>query len=69
MPSTKTFEIEESIEEQKARVENFKVKIQEQLGEWRTKLTALKEAGKKYDESITALGKIRNNKFQAPNDK
>jgi hypothetical protein len=45
--STKTFPIEESIEEQKARVENFKVKIQEQLGDWRKKLIALKEKGKK----------------------
>jgi hypothetical protein len=45
--STKTFPLEESIEEQKARVENFKVKIQEQLGDWRKKLIALKEKGKK----------------------
>jgi hypothetical protein len=42
-PSTKTFAIEESIEEQKTRVENFKVKIEEQLGDWRKKLIALKE--------------------------
>lgn len=47
VPFTKTFEIEESIEEQKARIENFKVKIQEQLGDWREKLTALKEKGSK----------------------
>lgn len=46
-PSTKTFPIEESIEEQKARVENFKVKIREQLGDWRHKLLALKEKGSK----------------------
>jgi hypothetical protein len=45
--STKTFPLEESIEEQKARVENFKVKIQEQLGDWRKKLIALKEKDKK----------------------
>ena len=47
VPSTKTFDIEESIEEQKARVENFKVKIEEQLGDWRKKLIALKEKGSK----------------------
>jgi SAM-dependent methyltransferase len=46
-PSTKTFPVEESIEEQKARVETFKVKIREQLNDWRKKLTALKADGKK----------------------
>jgi hypothetical protein len=46
-PSAKTFAIEESIEEQKARVENFKVKIKQQLDEWRKKLVALKEKGSK----------------------
>jgi len=46
-PSAKTFDIEESIEEQKARVDNFKVKIKEQLGDWRTKLQALKDKGSK----------------------
>lgn len=45
--STKTFEIEESIEEQKARIDNFKSKIEEQLSDWRKKLTALKEKGSK----------------------
>jgi len=45
--STKTFAIEESIDEQKARVENFKVKIREQLADWRKKLSALKANGKK----------------------
>ena len=45
--STKTFEIEESIEEQKARIDNFKTKIEEQLSDWRKKLTALKEKGSK----------------------
>lgn len=46
-PSTKTFSIEESIDEQKKRVENFKVKIKEQLDDWRKKLSALKEKNKK----------------------
>jgi SAM-dependent methyltransferase len=46
-PSSKTFSIEESIDEQKARVENFKVKIREQLREWRKKLSVLKAKGKK----------------------
>ncbi len=46
-PSTKTFEIEESIEVQRARIANFKTKIEEQLGDWRKKLTALKQANKK----------------------
>ena len=45
--STKTFAIEESIAEQKQRVDTFKVKIQEQLGEWRKKLITLKEKGSK----------------------
>jgi SAM-dependent methyltransferase len=46
-PSTKTFPVEESIGEQKMRVEHFKVKIREQLADWRKKLSALKAAGKK----------------------
>lgn len=46
-PSAKTFAIEESIEEQKKRVDNFKVKINEQLTDWRQKLTLLKSNGKK----------------------
>ena len=45
--STKTFEIEESIEEQKARVDSFKIKIEEQLNDWRKKLATLKEKGSK----------------------
>lgn len=45
--STKTFEIEESIEEQKVRIENFKFKIEKQISYWRKKLTALKEKGSK----------------------
>ena len=47
LQSDKTFPIEESIEEQKKRVENFKVKIKEQLNDWRSKLSALKAKGKK----------------------
>jgi hypothetical protein len=46
-PSTKTFEIEESIEEQKKRVDEFKTKIQQQLGDWRQKLEALKKKNSK----------------------
>lgn len=46
-PSTKTFSIEESIEEQKLRVGNFKKKITEQLNDWRNKLSSLKAEGKK----------------------
>jgi hypothetical protein len=46
-PSSKSFEIEESIEDQKACIANFKVKIEKQLGDWRKKLTTLKEQGKK----------------------
>lgn len=46
-PSSKVFEIEESIEEQKQRIANFKEKISIQLGEWRTRLGALKEKGSK----------------------
>jgi SAM-dependent methyltransferase len=47
VPSTKTFSIEESIDEQKKRVDNFKVKIQQQLGDWRQKLEVLKKKGSK----------------------
>lgn len=46
-PSTKTFEIEESIEEQQQRIANFKEKISAQLNDWREKLTTLKSQGKK----------------------
>lgn len=46
-PSSKTFSIEESIEEQKKKVDNFKIKIREQLDDWRKNLTALKAKGKK----------------------
>lgn len=46
-PSTKTFAVEESIEEQKQRVDTFKVKIKEQLDDWRKKLSVLKEKGSK----------------------
>jgi SAM-dependent methyltransferase len=46
-PSVKTFDIEENIEEQKKRVDNFKIKIKEQLDDWRKKLTILKTQGKK----------------------
>ena len=45
--SSKSFPIEESISEQKNRVDNFKVKISEQLDDWRKKLTTLKTKGKK----------------------
>jgi hypothetical protein len=46
-PSTKTFEIEESIQEQKNRVDEFKLKIQRQLGDWRQKLLTLKQKNSK----------------------
>jgi hypothetical protein len=46
-PSVKTFSIEESIEEQKKKVDHFKVKIREQLSDWRTKLSDLKSKGKR----------------------
>jgi SAM-dependent methyltransferase len=46
-PSSRSFAIEESIEEQKKRVDNFKLKIKEQLGSWRKKLAALKAKGSK----------------------
>ncbi len=45
--STTEFEIEETIEEQQARIESFKTKIEEQLNDWRNKLNMLKENGKK----------------------
>lgn len=45
--STKEIDIEETIEEQLSRVKNFKVKIDAQLSEWRSRLTALKEQKKK----------------------
>ncbi|MBN1598302.1 MAG: methyltransferase domain-containing protein [Bacteroidales bacterium] len=47
VPSTKTFDIEESIGEQRARIDNFRVKIEKQLNEWREKLISLKEKGSK----------------------
>jgi SAM-dependent methyltransferase len=46
-PSKKSFPIEESIAEQKQRVENFKIKINEQLADWRNKLALLKAGRKK----------------------
>ncbi len=45
--SDKVFAIEESVQDQKKRVENFKVKISEQLADWREKLLRLKAEGKK----------------------
>lgn len=45
--SEKTFPIEESIREQKDRVEVFRKKIAVQLDHWRDTLTALKDQGKK----------------------
>jgi SAM-dependent methyltransferase len=46
-PSEKSFPVEESIEEQKKRVDHFRVKVREQLDEWRKSLLALKAKGKK----------------------
>lgn len=46
-PSTKVLEIEESVEDQYKRIERFKIKIEEQLGDWRKKLSSLKNQGKK----------------------
>lgn len=46
-PSLKTFDIEESIEEQKERINTFKIKIEEQLSTWRKRLTELKNKGSK----------------------
>lgn len=47
IPSEKTFAIEETIEEQKKRIENFKAKINIQLGEWQNRLKKMKEDGEK----------------------
>jgi SAM-dependent methyltransferase len=41
--SDKTFEIEESIEDQKTRVHNFKTMINVQLSQWRDRLKRMKE--------------------------
>jgi len=46
-PAEKTFAIEETIEEQKKRIESFKTKINIQLGEWRNRLNKMKDEGKK----------------------
>ena len=46
-PDTKIWPIEESIEEQQQRVAVFKEKVETQLTEWRTRLTRLKNEGKK----------------------
>jgi SAM-dependent methyltransferase len=46
-PSSKTFAIEESIEEQKKRVDHFRAKVREQLDAWRKNLNELKAKGKK----------------------
>lgn len=45
--SEKTYSIEESIAEQKVRIENFKTQINLQLGEWRDRLDQMKKAGEK----------------------
>jgi hypothetical protein len=45
--SLTTFDIEESIDEQRRRINNFKIKIEEQLSEWRERLTNLKNKGSK----------------------
>lgn len=47
LPSQKTFPIEESIAEQQQRIERFRTRIQEQLGQWRKRLEQLKAAGRK----------------------
>jgi hypothetical protein len=46
-PSEKLFAIEESIEEQKERIKNFKAEINIQLGGWRNRLNKMKGAGEK----------------------
>lgn len=45
--SEKAFPIEETIAEQKVRIENFKTQINLQLGEWRERLDQMKKAGEK----------------------
>ncbi|WP_319525815.1 class I SAM-dependent methyltransferase [uncultured Desulfosarcina sp.] len=42
-----TFDIEESIAEQKQRVDAFRMKINEQLGFWRNRLQEIKDQGKR----------------------
>jgi SAM-dependent methyltransferase len=46
-PSANAFEIKESIEDQKVRIENFKKAIDKQLREWRDRLQMMKDNGKK----------------------
>lgn len=46
-PSKKFFPIEESIDEQQHRIEQFQTRVQEQLGQWRRRLKQLKAANKK----------------------
>jgi hypothetical protein len=43
--STITFQLEESVNEQRTRIDKFKINIKKQLNVWRKKLTALKEKG------------------------
>ncbi len=50
--SEKTFAIEESIDDQLQRIKNFKVSINQQLGEWRQRLSELK----KNDEKVIVWG-------------
>ena len=45
--SAATLPLEEAVSEQMERVERFKIRINEQLGDWRDRLTAMKAAGKK----------------------
>ena len=46
-PSDKTFEIEESIEDQKRRVNIFKTRVNEQLSQWKRRLLQMKEQRKR----------------------
>ena len=46
-PSSKILDIEESVEEQKKRVDAFQLKIDERLGQWRKRLQKIKDQGKR----------------------
>ncbi|SEA44851.1 C-methyltransferase C-terminal domain-containing protein [Desulfuromusa kysingii] len=46
-PAEKTFPIEETVADQKVRIENFKTKINQQLSEWEKRLKQMKESGEK----------------------
>jgi SAM-dependent methyltransferase len=46
-PSEVVLPLEESVADQQARIARFKIRISEQLGEWRERLTRMKREGKK----------------------